>query len=500
MLQYSMDYTIEEDNLIHLQRFKTNPPNPSYIAGFIDGDGCIFIRKIKDGYQSGFTVTQTRTNILQVLRYHFGGSITSSVNRNNKTVDTLDDLNNYHKHNIRNQYNLIIRSNEYQLLLQYLQNSFVIKESQYNCLYEFNKLINLQNMQDKKEELYNKCSQFNKHIIHKNIYYENINIQYIAGLFDAEGCIYISHKKLSKFYISLTQKNNPDVLMYILKLLQFGNIDSEKKFKIYNKNDCLKFILLIKSYLIVKYNQANAFETFLNTTDTTLKQQMYQICNKEKHQIEVFNNLNQNNNNKEGYLKHKETKETKEIEETVILKEQLDNSQEDCKPVYKKIVSEETKKKMSVSIRDAKDGVSDEDIIKVRDLIKEGYKNIDIQTSLNLPRHTITRIKNGKLVCRDEEKINKQILNQEQLNISKRKITCEEILKVIEKCIENWKPSKILDYLIEKRTQSHIENTLTIDIIKNIKRNLKNKKNVIYESELTKEMYVYYINLLQQFK
>ena len=155
---------------------------------------------------------------------------------------------------------------------------------------------------------------------------------------------------------------------------------------------------------------------------------------------------------------------------------------------------------MSVSIRDAKDGVSDEDIIKVRDLIKEGYKNIDIQTSLNLPRHTITRIKNGKLVCRDEEKINKQILNQEQLNISKRKITCEEILKVIEKCIENWKPSKILDYLIEQRTQSQIENTLTIDIIKNIKRNLKNKKNVIYESELTKEMYVYYINLLQQFK
>ena len=36
---------------------------------------------------------------------------------------------------------------------------------------------------DEIEELYNKCSQFNKHIIHKNIYYENINIQYIAGLF-----------------------------------------------------------------------------------------------------------------------------------------------------------------------------------------------------------------------------------------------------------------------------------------------------------------------------
>ena len=46
---------------------------------------------------------------------------------------------------------------------------------------------------------------------------------------------------------------------------------------------------------------------------------------------------------------------------------------------YGKTFSEETKKKMSVSIRDAKGGVSDEVIIKVRHLLKEGHKNIDIQ-------------------------------------------------------------------------------------------------------------------------
>ena len=38
---------IEEDNIFHLNRFKLFPPHPSYIAGFIDGDGCIFIRKIR---------------------------------------------------------------------------------------------------------------------------------------------------------------------------------------------------------------------------------------------------------------------------------------------------------------------------------------------------------------------------------------------------------------------------------------------------------------------
>lgn len=40
---------------------------------------------------------------------------------------------------------------------------------------------------------------------------------------------------------------------------------------------------------------------------------------------------------------------------------------------------------------------------------------------------------------------------------------------------------------------------ITIDMIKNIKRNLQNGKSVIYESELVQERYDYYLNLLKQF-
>ena len=120
-----LDKLIELDNLKQLERFKNSPPHPSYIAGMIDGDGCIFIRKITQGYQSGITITQCRTNVLQVIRYHFGGSITTSENRNNKVEDKLDDSEEfYHKHNVRNQYNLVIRSNEYTILLEY-KNSLI---------------------------------------------------------------------------------------------------------------------------------------------------------------------------------------------------------------------------------------------------------------------------------------------------------------------------------------------------------------------------------------
>ena len=166
---------------------------------------------------------------------------------------------------------------------------------------------------------------------------------------------------------------------------------------------------------------------------------------------------------------------------------------------FGKTFSEETKKKMSVSIRESKGSVSDEVIIQVRKLIEEGHKNIEIQEMFGLPRHTITRIKNGEIVCRNEEKKEKQPLTQVEVNLSKRKIFAEEILVVIEKLNESWKITSILDYLVERRNTNNIPNNLTIDIIKNIKRNLTNGKLVIYDFELPKEKYEYYIKIIKGF-
>ena len=489
---------IELDNEKHINRFKNNPPHPSYIAGFIDGDGCIFIRKIIDGYQSGFTISQCRTNILQIIRYHFGGSITSSANRNDKTINLMDEENEYyHKHNIRNQYNLLIRNNEYQILLDYLNNSFIIKEKQYQSLYEFNKLANLQNKNYEKEQIYLLCSDFNKKCYLNETYLSRLNIEYIAGLFDAEGCIFIEYN-LKKIKILISQKNHPKILYEIVKFLNFGKV-STSNFIIYKKYDCLKFIQLVKPHLIVKYNQVLAFETFLETTDDNIKEQMYSICNKEKHEIEVFTDLNQNDNGKEGYLETQKLKGVKEqickeIHNKQVYKEKSEKMKGEGNHNYGKTFSEETKKKMSNSIREAKGGVSDETIVHVRKMIKERYKNIEIQEFLTLPRHTITRIKNGEIVCRNEEKKERITLTQEQVNLSKRKINTDDIIIVIEKMIEKIKPTQILDYFIEQNKKN-----ITIDIIKNIKRNLTNSKTIIYEFELSKERFEYYTSLIKQF-
>ena len=497
--------SIPEDNNIHLQRFKKYPPHASYIAGFIDGDGCIFIRKIKDGYQSGIQITQSRTNILQVIRYHFGGSITSSRNRNNKIENIIDEENQcIHKHNVRNQYNLLIRSNEYQVLLEYLKFSLIIKEQQYNCVYEFNKIVNLQNKFEEKEKLYKICSKNNvkTNILETNL--RKLNIEYIAGLFDSEGCLFISNN-FKKIKISISQKNHPIILNEIQQFLGFGSISKlNTTFNIYNISNCLKFIKMIKKHLIVKYNQAEAFETFLTTNDTSIKDQMFLICKKEKHEIELFYNLNQNKNGKEGHLEILRLRDLKEqICKQIKLKQFYREKSEKMKGEgnynFGKTFSDETKKKMSISIREAKCSVSDEIIIQVRNLLAECHKNIEIQEILRLPRHTITRIKNGTIVCKNEVKENRKPLTQQEINLSKRKIQINEIIIVIDKLIENWKPKQILDYLIEIRNNNNIPNNLTIDIIKNIKRNLINGKQIIYESELPKEKYNYYAKIINNF-
>ena len=117
MILYTMSKTIEQDNVDKLTFFKDHMPDASYISGFIDGDGCIFIRKIRDGYQSGISIAQSRTNILQVVMQHFGGIITATSNRNSNTTDKILEDGYFDKFSIRNEYNLMIRSNEYSKIL-----------------------------------------------------------------------------------------------------------------------------------------------------------------------------------------------------------------------------------------------------------------------------------------------------------------------------------------------------------------------------------------------
>ena len=488
-----MSKTIEHDNAEKMDKYKDHMPSASYISGLIDGDGCIFIRKIKEGFQSGITLAQSRTNILQILRFHFGGSITSSENRNCNTIDKITEDEYFDKHNVRNEYNLIIRSNEYFIMLEYIKEHILIKQKQFDSLYEFSKLVHIPDKNMEKELLYLECLK-KREIFDYD--FSRLNIEYIQGLFDAEGCVYIDKQNHKKFTVSIAQKNHPEILNKIQEFLKYGKV-SNFNILITKKKDCLHFLQLMKPGVIVKYNQVCAFEIFLTTTDVEIKEQMYRITNEEKHKIEHFTDLNQSSEGKQGYydaIKVKEVKdqETKKEHIIKIYKEKSEAMMGEGNHNFGKQFSEETKQKMSAAIRDAKGGVSDEIILKVRDLIQEGVTNIKIQELMDLPRHTVTRIKNGILSCRDEEKKERKVMTQEELNIKKRKITLDEILFIIEKICKGYSSPNILQ---------QIENPLaTIHIVTNIRKIMRDGKMPIYKSELPEDLYKKYEAMIIEFK
>lgn len=284
----------------------------------------------------------------------------------------------------------------------------------------------------------------------------------------------------------------------------FGKSECNNCFTIRKKSDCLKFISLVKNGLIVKYNQAIAFETYILTDDPSVKKNMYKICNEEKHKIEKFDEINCNSGGKEAFnetvrLRENKDKLCKEIKLKQIYKEKSEKMMGEGNHNFGKPKPVEVRKKMSTSIRDAKNGISDEVILQVRKLIDEGKINKEIQELLNLPRHTVTRIKNGITVCRTETKIEKTTLTKEEQNIKKRKIYLYEILIVIDKTIKDEKPMSILEHLDSIRLKNNIKNDLTIDIIKNIRRNICHGKIPFYKSEVSEESYESYEKLITNY-
>ena len=135
----------------------------------------------------------------------------------------------------------------------------------------------------------------------------------------------------------------------------------------------------------------------------------------------------------------------------------------------------------------------------LEELVEAGKKNTEIEVLLELSKHVVSRIKNGLIVCRTEEREERPDLSQEEINIRRRKITLSEMLIVVDKSVAGENPAKILEYLDAQRLKDGRKNDLTLDIIKNIKRNLQQNKLPFYKSELDPEKYEYYETLIKGF-
>ena len=159
-------YYDQIDKKIHLKKL-----TPEYLGGLFDGDGSFVIQELKTGFQMFVILAQSVTNILELLVIKYGGKISHNTNAKTETN--------------RNQYSYRVCGKFAQDLLFDLARGCIMKKHQAETCLKFLPLIGKVNMTSEKKILCSRVKLLNSHDIDVVKPYEDLNDDYLAGLFDA---------------------------------------------------------------------------------------------------------------------------------------------------------------------------------------------------------------------------------------------------------------------------------------------------------------------------
>lgn len=417
--------SIEDDNRMKMDEFKDKDLDPSYLAGFMDGDG-YYVMTESNGYvRYGLYIGQCRTNILQIIHYHFYGQV--------RQPDTFVRMNQdenlfYCKDNIREIYSIKINSYYSKYMVKYMEPYVIFKKNQIQCILE---AIDIKGEYKKEKliDLKNKCQEYNQRLTDVEYDFSKMNDAYIAGLYDAEGCITIGHRGVNEYSckVGIAQKNHPIVLTKLVEYFGYGTVD-RYTYVICGKNHIRNFLERMMPYLIVKKNQSMTVYEFLcihkeiNTPSNAkiLFDACIRILNKEKHMGESIDLPNELPHDK--FLDKVDTKfvkmnddGTRSLLGTYEIKSMMMKG--DANHNYGKEFSDITKQKMCMSMsmkkREGNKALSDENIDLIRQMRKDKLTQQEIidqfeKEGISLHRDTIRLITNGSIKTIHEMNIDLQ--------------------------------------------------------------------------------------------
>lgn len=450
--------------------------NHDYLGGLFDGDGSIYIYKNNLGYSLNVIFSQTKVKIMEILQIRFGGNIYKSNRKRERTESVIKQNDKikgkYHK----TEYGYRITGNNCKLILDYLEKGCIRKYENVLIAKEFLYLIDKTNDDVKKEELYNRMTRLNRYNDSKIKKYANMNLDYIIGLFDAEGCVYLYENKtktrITGFKLDISQGGDIELLKSIQKFLGFGTI-SGHKWTITNSK-YLDFIMNIEKKSIIKKKQLQCVIKYIqhkkenkeHTDDTVLFHNFLKhTIHKDKHSsvdIEKDKLVNKNKIIKKIIEKNKEDEKN-----AIKIIKDIDNSFKEQKSKnigknngnYGEKRSDETNYKSALSIMTTsiiKNNLTDEKIVEIRRLgiNKEKGTQKKIVDKYNISRHVVLKIWRNEIVPSYEftfdfyvdrrekrkkieedrnnktsDEINKNMISK--MKQTKRKLTFDEIINFL---------------------------------------------------------------------
>jgi hypothetical protein len=456
-----------------------NEISDKYIAAFIDGDGTISY-----GSTIYISIGQCDIRPLLSIQKKYGGMIRK---RNN----TLEN------HRIIYIYSLTDRE-RLKILIENIIKYSIVKK---NRLKKALECIN-ENISQKYKELGKELQVLQQTSVYLNKNNTKFSVKYLAGIIDAEGCI-----RHNCMYISQKHNQYLELLQDYLGCGNIGNQIIKVRLECWKK-DTYKILKDVEKYLIVKYEQAQAFisnyEMEKNKNiDKTLFEKNLKI-------ITDFKNVNQKINESliQNVTQHKKDCSNDRTYEK-NKKFGIENHR------FGKENSIDTKAKASMNISIARRSFSDEDIDKIRVLLEEGKMTKgNIAEKMNIHRDNILKIERGLILKTTEyteeniEKIKVKIENKNIKIKEEENLTAEQKkkLQVIRSAISNRKNKpidfiSIIKYKINNPIKSSMEivEDFTYIIIQSHQVvNILNGKLPLYEMEFPLEDYTFedYKNLL----
>ena len=445
-----------------------------------DGDGSIIL---SDNVLS-LSLSQAYPELLIKIRNEFGGKIYKGKSKDN------------HKQ----IYGYRICDKECIPLLKILEKNCIIKYNQVKLAMEFIQYIDVEGTSELKNKLCEKNCELNKHNHDLEKPYERLCDEYIAGLFDAEGCIAVKNKSLTINYIKITQTNDVEILYMIKEYFDFGDVIDDEKWCIGRKNEWLYFLKTIEEFLIVKKEQVEYAIKYIEEDKKETKNELILKLQEAKHRSENIDKQILDKYNVEDTIKKTNSKNLSVIMNSLVNKKENWNVGED-NPNHGKKLSEEIKEKMGKSISlSKKRKLSDEDIDKIRDLKNSGKKQIDIAKEYGVNREIIRRIWNNTMIKKSEIREGKKADKKEFSNVSpvlrmsigKRKVIFEVAIQIMIKKGYDYSTEIVKDFVGKGRDGMNV----SIDTIKN----LWSGKTKLYDFEFNEESEITYEKYLEIIK
>ena len=476
------EYTLTGDEI---NKWRNKNLHPAYIAGFLDGDGTVAFNVGSN--TSYISVTQCDIRPLLSLQRMFGGTIRLCISKRSS------------RERIKYVYTLFKYTEP---LLKIMKDYSIMKMKRSN--YSYSQLFDTHSEKDNYNDIVTKIKNYQSDYtpINETDYRNRLTNEYISGLFDAEGYVYLSHKETYiESHITLTQRSNHTVLKEIGEVLGYGKANTYR-YNEYSKENQLDFIRRILASAIVK------------------KEQLEIVSNV------IMNPLQERNEYKSEVLLHNQYKYREyRISSEVLAKLNKDGKQKETggqrpnriKPIVQKIKQVRCTKGVAMPMEHRaaialhttlqRKKMEDTFIDTVREQLKTKTQ-AEVCRDMNLKRHVVYNIAKRVTVKTEEvtldykrEQVEKKQFRKEHLTkeaiieqaaISKRKLSLETMVKIIEWIREpNATPTSVYDRMESEVKLKNMKKDFTIDSIKGVVQG----KTQPHESEypllgtITKEMY-----------